>query len=165
MDTGMVWLETLSPTLSALCPALISPAHSPSPLLSCVPVPMPPCYLEGAPPMDMHLLCFLIPEPSRTHMDHLMGDASVSPSHICMLSRCLGWGSVVLQVGVLPKRCCSRVLGTKQEHTVHTVLIPSMSHVVASYSRCPRRAGQGAGGFGIVVNVAAPKRAARDQLI
>lgn len=103
MDTGMVWLETPSPTLSALCPALISPAHSPSPLLSCVPVPMLPCYLEGAPPMDMHLLCFLIPEPSRTHMDHLMGDTSVSPSHICMLSRCLGWGSVMLQVGFFPK--------------------------------------------------------------
>lgn len=66
MDTGMIWLETPSPTLSALCPALIS--HSPFPLLSCVPVPMPPCCLEGAPLMDMHLLCCFIPEPPRTHM-------------------------------------------------------------------------------------------------
>lgn len=70
--------------------------------------------------MDMHLLCFLIPEPSRTHMDHLMGDTSVSPSHICMLSRCLGWGSVVLQVGFFPKGAAPVCWAQSKRHRPHS---------------------------------------------
>lgn len=98
--------------------------------------------------MDMHLLCFLIPEPSRTHMDHLMGDTSVSPSHSCMLSRCLGWGSVVLQVGVLPKRCCSRVLGTKQETPSTQFLCHRCPTSWLRTAAAPAGLGRGRGGSG-----------------
>lgn len=122
--------------------------------------------LLGGCPSHGHALA-LLPHPRALQNPHGSPDGGRFSIPIPYLhaEQVPGMGLCGFAGWVLPKRCCSRVLGTKQEHTVHTVLMPSMSHVVASYSRCPRRAGQGVGGFGIVVNVAAPKRAARDQLI
>lgn len=154
---------------------LLIPLYLPLALLSCLPVW--PAISRSCSRSSLPAWRLSSPRPLLTHQR--APQSTSPPSRACMLSISSGsrqvpgtglCSSCALQVGVFPKDAgCSWVLGTSPKSSSGfshgSCATPSLTPLLCTPTAPAGQGAVGTGGSGSTVNVAAPKRAARDQLI